>query len=182
MDLILIISFSTKVAHEIRERLDLETLVDGGRVVSKKSIRKSQKHLAGGDTMSRWGKEQETNALVRKCEPLNLGEMFLLHFFFYNYWELYSRLVGKYVIAIASNEMFVIQYVSGRNKVLEWCTFWPGVLWRRDFNLFGIWDFLVKMHLKQFQLPIYMAVKQMWGTLPRVTLVLLSHVKRLNRL
>lgn len=43
-------------------------------------------------------------------------------------------------------------------------------------------DFLVKMHLKQFHLPIYMAVNQMWGTLPRVTLVLLSHVKRLNRL
>lgn len=53
MGLILIISFSAKVAHEIRERLDLETLVDGGRVVSKKSIRKSQKHLTGGDTMSR---------------------------------------------------------------------------------------------------------------------------------
>lgn len=186
MGLILIISFSAKVAHEIREQLDLETLVDGGRVVSKKSIRKSQKHLTGGDTMSRWvllhvhgGKEQETNALFRKCEPLNLGEMFLLHFIFIIIWSstadslanmsLQSRLMK---CSLFNMSVDVIKFWN--DAPLDQVSFEEEILILRDF--------LVKMHLKQFHLPIYMAVKQMWGTLPRVTLVLLSHVKRLNRL
>lgn len=187
MGLILIIRFSAKVAHEIREWLDLVTLVDGGRVVSKKSIRKSQKHLTGGYTMSRWvllhvhgGKEQETNALFRKFEPLNLGEMFLLHFIFIIIWSSTADSLAN--ISLQSRLMKCFLFMMSVDVI----KFWNGVPLDQVFFEEEILILRDKMLLKQFHLPIYMAVKQigldMWGTLPRVTLVLLSHVKRLNRL